>query len=265
MIVGLLVDKEARLDTASGEMRTWGIIRTLDWKLIDEPLDRKNRLTGEIETCICFENNQLVMTARRSADIRDDNDNFVWLESSLDGTAWKELKDKIKERERTIHSLERELEGKQVLIDRINPRLDAVSTQADQLKGDLNALWPDLVATKRQLAQAYLQLQAGLAITREAYGAIEEVVRTSRERGIDMGSSDMDRMSRSMEKTKTFMMELGTALPQGGAVEGARLTGIERSVAEIRAMVTDFLQQAGRPAERKPAMVETKGAGAGET
>jgi chromosome segregation ATPase len=262
MIVGLLVDKYNRVDTSSGDMRTWGWIKTLDWKDTDEPLDRKNRLTGEIESCICWENNQVVITARRTKDLRDDDDNFMWLMGAPDANAWKEIRDKIKTHERTIHSLERELEGKITLIARLSPQVEALGTENASLKADLDALWPDLVATKRQLSSAYLQLQAAIGITREAYGALEEVVRTARDRGIDMGSSDIDRARRSMEKIKGFQMELGSALPPGGAIAGSQVAGLEKQIADIKETIERALA-GGRPAPApKPAAPEVAGAGA---
>ena len=261
VIVGLLVDKYQRVDTASGDMRTWGFIKDLNWRDIDEPLDRKNRLTGEIESCICWENNQVVITARRTKDSRDDDDNFMWLMGAPDANAWKEIKDKIKTLERTIHSLERELEGKNTLIARINPRLKALGEENTSLQADLDYLWPDYIAKGRQLSWAYLQLQGAIAITREAYGAMEEVVRTARDRGIDMGASDIDRARHSMEKIKQFQFELGSSLPAGGRIAGANIENLENEVKALRETLERALA-GGRPPVAKPAERTVAGAGA---
>jgi chromosome segregation ATPase len=250
VIVGFLVEKYQRVDTSSGDMRNWGFIKTLNWENLDEPLDRKNRLTGEIETCICWENNQIVITARRTKDIRDDEDNFQWLIGAPDANAWKELRENIKLLEKTIHSLERELEGKNVLIARLTPQVEGLGTENTSLKNDLDFLWPDYVAKGRQLSWAYLQLQGAIALTREMYGAMEEIGRTARDRGIDMGSSDMDRLSRSAEKTKAFLSQLAASIPASGAVSESN---IDDALMALRNKIDQALQGGKKPALEGPA------------
>ena len=78
-LVGIITKVLHKYDHSWGVMRLWAVGVTVDGKKFEEPLDRKNKRTGELEDIIQMKNDFIVVTARSSSSLDDDDDeNFQY-------------------------------------------------------------------------------------------------------------------------------------------------------------------------------------------
>jgi hypothetical protein len=91
-----IVSKIKRIyDSQIGKDRRWALGATIEGKMFEEPLDRKNPKSGRLEDCIQRETEYMIITARRSFDAKDTDDNFTWLPHQFSMDEMKTLQDEV--------------------------------------------------------------------------------------------------------------------------------------------------------------------------
>lgn len=133
--IGILTKKTNIMDSSTGRMRLYAHGTCLDGKRIYEPLDWKNSLTGQLESCVVFENDYMIITARKSSDPSDDKNNFHWL--ILNPYAHQQMKntqDRIIASQSTIQRLQKELNEARETANFYKEQADIIGNELRNLK-----------------------------------------------------------------------------------------------------------------------------------
>ena len=146
-LVGIITKIELKHDSGWGVMRRWAKGITLDGNVFEEPLDRKNKKTGDLEDIVQMKNDLILVTARNSTDPDDDNhDNFQYLLNPHTANEFKDQFDSIKEKDRIIHDLMKRL-------DETNAKLNMYYGDAESAKSELNSLREKVRNLSERLAE----------------------------------------------------------------------------------------------------------------
>jgi DNA repair exonuclease SbcCD ATPase subunit len=186
--VGILAKKEHRYDSAWGQMRIWAVGMTLGEdgksKKFEEPLDRKNRRTGELEDLIQMETDLLIITARNSADPDDDNDaNFQYIVNPHSANRLKDNADRIKERDRILQDLQKKLDETEHSRDYFQREADTYGSDIRNLKQRISNLSEKLSHSEQQAEHYRTLLKKDHIGSLEEEGALDELMGGARKRG----------------------------------------------------------------------------------
>lgn len=165
-IVGIITKIEHRYDSAWGIMRRWVKGITLDGKIFEEPIDRKNKRTGELEDIIQMQNNLVMVTARNSSDPDDDNEeNFQYFINPHQANEIKDQLDSVKEKDRIIYDLKKRYEEAIKKLNEANSQANVYASELNSLRDKVRLL-SERLAEQTQRAEDYKrqlkEMQIGL-------------------------------------------------------------------------------------------------------
>lgn len=175
---------EHKFDSGWGTMRPWAIGLTLDGKRFEEPLDRKNKRTGELEDIIQMKTSFLLITARDGGDPDDEDDNnFTYILSPNQANRMKDAVDRIKERERIIHDLQKKIEEIEHQREYFQREAEASGSEIKMLKSRVSLVSEKLADVEQQASHYRTELKKAHISRLEQEGEIDQSMRGARERG----------------------------------------------------------------------------------
>lgn len=182
--VGIMTKVEHKFDSGWGTMRPWAIGLTLDGNRFEEPLDRKNKRTGELEDIIQMKTSFLLITARDGGDPDDEDDNnFTYLLSPNQANRMKDAVDRIKERERIIHDLQKKMEEIEHQREYFQREAEASGSEIKMLKSRVSLVSEKLADVEQQASHYRTELKKAHVSRLEQEGEIDQSMRGARERG----------------------------------------------------------------------------------
>lgn len=182
--VGIMTKTEHKFDSSWGQMREWAVGLTIDGKRFEEPLDRKNKRTGELETLIQKKTSSILMTARNNGDPDDEDDsNFTYMLSPQQAMRMKDSLDRLKERERIIHDLQKKLEESENQREYFQREADSSGSEIKMLKSRLSMMSEKLADVEQQASHYRTELKKAHVGRLEEEGAIQQSLRGARDRG----------------------------------------------------------------------------------
>ncbi|RLF96862.1 hypothetical protein DRN52_01745 [Thermococci archaeon] len=232
-VVGIATKIEQRYDSGWGIMRQWVKGITLDGEKFEEPLDRKNKKTGEIEDLVQMRNDLLIITARNSSNPDDDNDeNFQYFMNPYQINQIKEQLDFMKEKDRIIRDLQKRLEA-------TTKQRDMYFMEAETAKSELNALREKVMNLSQRLAEQtqrvedYKRQLKELQIqTIREESKLDERLKTAQQIGTLEGKDSADIIIEATKKQIEARRELDK-LGLGGLTAYATKEDLERLKEEI--------------------------------
>lgn len=232
-VVGILTKIEHRYDPGWGIMRSWAKGIKLNGDTFEEPLDRKNKRTGELEDLIQMRNDLVIITARNSPDPDDDNDdNFQYLMNPYQVNEIKDSLDRVKEKDRIIHDLQKRLKEAIEKANRYQAEAEAITSEINTLREKVRNL-SERLAEQTQRAEDYKrqlkELQIGM-IREES--KLDEQLRTSEKLGRLEGKDSADIIIDATKKQIEARRELDK-LGLGGLTAYATKEDLERLKDEI--------------------------------
>ena len=231
--VGIVTKIELKYDPGWGIMRSWAKGLTFDGKKFEEPLDRKNKRTGELEDLVQMKNDLLIITARNSTDPDDDNEaNFQYFMNPHMINDTKDKLDSVKEKDRIIHDLEKRLKEATTKMDTYRAVADSVESEVNSLRERVRNL-SERLSEQTQRAEEYKrqlkELQIGL-IREES--KLDEKLKTSDRLGKLEGKDSADLILEAAKKQAMAREELDK-LGMGGLTAYATKTDLEKLKQEI--------------------------------
>ena len=173
-----------KYDSSWGTMRTWAIGLTFDGERFEEPLDRKNKRTGELEDLIQMKTDLFVITARNTGDPNDDDEsNFQYLMGPHSSNRMKDAMDRLKERDRIIQDLQKKLDESENQRDYYQREADASGSEIRMLKNKVSLLSEKVANVEEQASHYRTELKKAHIGGLESEGAIDENLRGARNRG----------------------------------------------------------------------------------
>ena len=232
-VVGIATKIEQRYDPGWGIMRQWVKGITLDGEKFEEPLDRKNKRTAELEDLVQMKNDLIIVTARNSSDPNDDNDeNFQYFMNPHQVNEIKQQIDTVKEKDRIIHDLKKRYESA------IKQR-DMYYMEAESVKSELNALREKVINLSERLAEQTQRAEdykrqlkeLQIHIVREE-SKLDEKLKTAQQLGTLEGKDSADIIIEASKKQIEARRELDK-LGLGGLTAYATKEDLERLKEEI--------------------------------
>lgn len=101
ILAGVVTKIKRMYDSQIGKDRRWALGVTMTGDIFEEPLDRKNPKSGRLEDVVQRETEHMIITARRTFDSKDAEDNFTWLPHQFSMDEMKTLQDEVAVLQRT--------------------------------------------------------------------------------------------------------------------------------------------------------------------
>jgi hypothetical protein len=241
-IVGIMTKILHKYDSGWGAMRVWAIGLTLDGKKFEEPLDRKNRRTGELEDLIQMKTNLLVITARNSSDPDDDDDkNFQYLIGPNQANSAKDAVDRIHERDRIIHDLQKKLDETENQRDFYQREAEASGSEIRNLKTRLSVTSEQLAYSEEQAKHYRTELKKAHVGRLEQEGELDEKLKGARDRGGFGAKDSADVIVTAAEKQKDarkHMADLGLGEISPEYATKADMRNMERRLTDTISKLT---------------------------
>jgi len=208
--VGIMTKIIHKYDSSWGTMRPWAIGLTLgDGKRFEEPLDRKNKRTGELEDIIQMKTNTILITARNTGDPDDDDDdNFSYLLSPHQSNRMKDSLDRIKERDRIIHDLQKKLDEIENQRDYYHREAEASGSEIRNLRARVSLLSEKVADVEQQASHYRTELKKAHIGRLEGEGAIDERLSDARKRGAFEAKDSSDVIIDAAKKQVNAKQEL---------------------------------------------------------
>jgi len=202
--------RKTEFDPSTGEARTWVEgVRLGSGEFFKEPLDRKNPRTNQLESVVLAENPYLILTARRRPDLSDADDNFMWLDNPFDVQDIRKLREDVQVRDQVVASMRKELETQRKLTSYYEGLASAYGETTRELEERTKRLSREVAMLREQNEHLRMIGRAAMAESIEAESALEKMVKTARERGVEIASSEFERARETAKKLKQLHEEFG--------------------------------------------------------
>ena len=232
-LVGIITKVLHKYDHSWGVMRLWAVGVTVDGKKFEEPLDRKNRRTGELEDIIQIKNDFLVVTARSSSSLDDDDDeNFQYFLNPHTVNEIKDRLDEIKEKNRIIRDLNNRLQAEIKKREHHQSEAEAYGSEAKSLREKVSNLLMRLSLAENRAEYYKNMLKERYTERIEEEGYLEEKMKGASKRGELLGKDSADVIVEAATKqaeAKKKLDEIGA----GSFTEYATKTDVRKMKEEI--------------------------------
>ena len=208
-LVGILTKIEYKYDSAWGIMRPWAVVYTVDGQKIEEPLDRKNKRTGRQENLVQAQNDMLVVTARKTTNPDDEDDNnFLYLLNPHQANHIKDLQDRIHERDLVISELEKRYDALEKEKQRLAENVEIFSSTINTLRQKIATLSDQLVQSEAKAEYYETLLRKNRIAILEEEGKIDKALETARKRGAIQVTDTSDIILDAAKKQAEIRMEM---------------------------------------------------------
>lgn len=253
--VGIITVKRAEVDSAHGMPRTWaeGVLieqNALErGKFFREPLDRYNTATGMFESTVLCENQYgVVLTARRSFSLDDDGDGFMWLDNPLEVAEFMKVKEDKDAKTRIISSLKSDVESVREELNFWKDAAGGSGAEARDVRERLGTLQRKTYLLQSQIDYYKLEAMVAEGLNIQVESAVRKITADAKERGIELASTDSERVLTSMDNLKKQREKMAALMPAGAVSE--------EELKKIRAQLGDLSRQLEGLA--KPSRAEAK-------
>jgi hypothetical protein len=253
--VGIMTKRVHKYDSSWGSMRVWAVGMTLDEKpkKFEEPLDRKNRRTGELEDIVQMENQMILITARTSEDLDDDNDeNFQYLMPPHQSNRVKDAMDRISERDRIINDLEKKVGESAQQRDYYQREAESAGGEIRMLKAKVSHISERLADSEQQAYHYRTLVKQDHSSSLEHEGFMDEKMNTARNRGAFEAKDSADVITDAAKRQKTAQQQmtgLGAGMMSPEFATKADVANIERRILET---VRNVLETKPRVSPQEP-------------
>jgi len=269
--IGIMTKRVHKYDSGWGSMRVWAVGLTFDEpglgglsvkaKRFEEPLDRKNRRTGELEDLVQMENDFLIVTARNTSDPDDENDdNFQYFIPPHSANRMKDTIDRVRERDRIIQDLEKKVMETEQARDFYQREAEAYGNEIRMLKGKV-ANVSERVANAEQQADHYRTLVKKTQTSAlEEEGFMDEKLTGARVRGGFTAKDSADVITESAKRQKEaqkHLTSIGAGQMSPEFATKSDLTNMERKIMEAIKVVAGK-EERRAPSESPPPLRKAK-------
>jgi hypothetical protein len=257
--VGIMTKIEHKFDSGWGTMRPWCVGLTMEGTKFTEPLDRKNKRTGELEDLIQMKTSIMLITARNNGDPDDEDDsNFTYMIPPHHANRVKDSLDRIKERERIIHDLQKKLEETENQREYFQREADSSGSEIKMLKSRVALMSEKLADVEQQASHYRTELKKAHVGRLEQEGAIDQSLRGARDRGA-FQAKDSSEVILDAAKKQT---EAKHALTTLGIGEKSPEYVTKNDLGRLEERIMNLLENLGRNEEKtiqRPSSQERRG------
>ena len=175
---------------------------SLDDRLFETSLHRKNPKSGMLEPIVVHEDNHMILMERKTFDLDDEPENFQPMPNLKMLNRVKEIIDKNSALERTIQSLDAQERQDKIDVDFYSNEAKIAREEAETNKADVQRLQKDNIQHKRN----YSQLEASYTDVRAKLGEYtayqDEMLANASERGTEKAMTSKDRIVQDLQDRK---------------------------------------------------------------
>jgi len=184
-----IVSKIKRIyDSQIGKDRRWALGATMEGKMFEEPLDRKNPKSGRLEDCVQRETEYMIITARRSFDAKDTDDNFSWLPHQFSMDEMKTLEDEVAVLRRTNN--------------RVTEEIDSTKKHMQLLEGDAH----NTAEQNNIFRETLRRMSSALSVLETENQGLYSLLNKLRAHGLEFEGELSVELARALEKGKERAM-----------------------------------------------------------
>ncbi|MFW6173227.1 MAG: hypothetical protein ACOC5T_05730 [Elusimicrobiota bacterium] len=194
--IGIMTKFFNKYDSSWGVMRQWVKGLTFDGDKFEEPIDRKNQRTGELENLVQFQNDFLIVTSRNSSNLDseydENNDNFQYFINPHTANKIKDDLDSVKEKNRVLMDLKKRLDDENRKKNRYMRESDAANSEANSLREKVSNLHEKLGIAQERAEYYKTQLKRHQIDEIEHESYLEERAKDAKDRGEMLGKDSAD-------------------------------------------------------------------------
>jgi len=256
--VGIMTKRIHKYDSGWGSMRVWALGLTFEEKTgkiqrIEEPLDRKNRRTSELEDLVQMENDFIIVTARNTSDPDDENDdNFQYFINPHSANRMKDSIDRIKERDRIIQDMEKKIAEVEQSRDYYQREADAYGNEIRSLKSKVATLSERISNSEQQADHYRTLLKKTHTSVIEEEGFMDEKLKDARGRGGFEAKDSADVVVTAAKKQKDATKHLSSIGMGQMSPEFATKSDLAQMEKKITEAINTMLAQATKKIEPPP-------------
>jgi len=176
-------DNDVRFDHSLGDNRVWVQYFDSNGKLCEEPLDRKNQITGDLEPVVIRKNHFVILTARKTDSESDSDENFQWIMNPRFMNMLKERKDLTDQKDKQIQEMELQLNGAITDSDFYKNHVETIVTDNRVMNTKTAELFRENLNLKRQNREIYAKLKELQADVVSAESAREQKLENAEKEG----------------------------------------------------------------------------------
>jgi len=209
-LMGIVTWDKKLPDESLGERRRWikglkienGTPIPLDKKVFVTSLDRKNPLSGELEEIVVHEDDFMILMARKTFDLDDDEKNFQFIPNQHMLNRVQQFMDEIEEKGRRIHRLSQEKD--QFFLDAEHFKREGLTAKEREKTNMelLNRLTREGARLQERIGNLESQNQVLRARNLQYESQMDEVMANAQEEGTIKGMTTDDRVIHAIQKTK---------------------------------------------------------------
>ena len=256
--MGIMTKKDLRYDPGWGGMRTWAVgLMLKEGKLekFEELLDRKNRRTGELEPLVQIETDLFIITARSYQDPDDENeDNFQYWIGPHQSNRYKDMEDRVKERDRIIHDMEKKIHESERLRDFYQRESEAYGNEIRMLKTKVGFISEKLTDSEGQTDHYRTLVKVNQIENQGREGALDESMSGARGRGAFQAKDSADVIVEAAGKQKQAQKQMSAM--GVGATSGEFATKSDLKDMEVK--IDKLMDQIGKISLTPPQQLTEK-------
>ncbi len=211
-LVGIVSKIKKEYDSQMGKDRRWAIGITLDGDTFEEPLDRKNRRKGGLESVVQRETPFMIITARNTEDATDDDENFTWLPHKFSMNRMKAIEDEMNAQMRIINHLTEDYEAQQKRMKKINFSLELAQDENKNYEETVFDISQRNSRLERENQELYTLLQRlrghGLEVEGELAVELKRAMDKGREKAMTPHEVRMNKLHEDEEEKQMVLRTL---------------------------------------------------------
>jgi len=194
-----------------------------------ECLHRKDPKTGKIEPVVIEENEHLIITARRTPDPRDDDDNFMFWDGSPNEREIRRIRQESEVKDKVIGSLQKELSSQDKLISHYEGYAGAMASEARRLKEENKFLRLKNQELEEQVEHFKILAHEREVETRKTEARLKKRIQKARTHGEVSVMDEFELTARGVKRMKELRKEYAALFP--AATEEIERLKLERDKA----------------------------------
>ncbi len=244
-LVGIVTWDRKETDESLGEKRRRikglkienGFSIPPDKKIFDTFLDRKNPLSGELDDIVVHEDGSMILTARKTFDLDDSDENFQFIPNQHMLNKVQQLIDEVDARGRRIHRLVQEKD--QSFLDAEHFKREAITAKEREKTNMelLNRLTRENSKLQERVGNLESQNQVFRARNLKYEAQMDEITANAQEQGTIAGMNTDDKIIHAAQKRKEIDIAMAD-IQQETNGNDEQIQYLEEQVSEMKSEIS---------------------------
>lgn len=231
-LAGVVTKIKRMYDSQVGKDRRWALGVTMTGDIFEEPLDRKNPKSGKLEDVVQRETEHMIITARRSFDAKDTDDNFNWLPHQFSMDEMKTLQDEVDVLRRTNNRVTEQIGSTEKHMQLLEIDANNTAEQNNNFRETLRRTSSTLNTLEMENQGLYTLLQRLRAHGLEVEGELAVELSRALEKGKERATSAHELRMNKFKEDEEERQQIRASFPYSDAenIKGIIESSVEKAV-----------------------------------